>query len=62
VHRDEPLDRCKTCYWPAREERWFSKMWKTDLKNYKKGLEIIKTVNIHEKDNIDNTTILDRSD
>lgn len=62
VHRDKPLDRCKTCYWPAPTDRWSTNTWKTDIRNYKKGLEIIKTVNIHEKDNIDNTTILDKSD
>lgn len=62
VHRDEPLDRCKTCYWPGKTELWSSNKWKTDLRNFDKGVQIIETVNIYEKDNIDNTTILDRSD
>ena len=62
VHRDEPLNRCETCYWPGKTDLWSSNKWKTDLRNFDKGVQIIETVNIHEKDNIDNTTILDRSD
>lgn len=62
VHRDEPLDRCKTCYWPAPTDRWSTNTWKTDIRNYNKGLKIIETVNTYEETNIDNTTILDRSD
>jgi len=62
AHRDEPLNRCKTCYWPAKTDLWSSNKWKTDLRNFDKGVQIIKTINIYEKDNIDNTTILDRSD
>lgn len=59
VHSDEPLDRCETCYWPAPTERWGSNTWKTDNKNFKKGLKIIETVNVYEKD-IVSTTILDK--
>jgi len=62
VHRDEPLNRCETCYWPGKTDLWSSNKWKTDLRNFDKGVQIIETVNIYEKDNIDNTTILDRSD
>lgn len=59
VHSDEPLDRCKTCYWPGKESTWSSNKWKTDIKNFDKGINIIETVNVYEKDIID-TTILDQ--
>tara|TARA_R110002153_G_scaffold109538_1_gene250504 strand:+ start:114 stop:953 length:840 start_codon:yes stop_codon:yes gene_type:complete len=59
VHRDEPLDRCETCYWPGKQATWSSNKWKTDIRNFDKGINIIETVNVYEKDIID-TTILDQ--
>mgnify|MGYP003972798417 FL=1 len=59
VHSDEPLDRCETCYWPGKQETWSSNKWKTDIRNFDKGINIIETVNVYEKDII-NTTILDQ--
>tara|TARA_Y100000389_G_scaffold11938_1_gene10873 strand:+ start:2297 stop:3136 length:840 start_codon:yes stop_codon:yes gene_type:complete len=59
VHREEPLDRCETCYWPGKQSPWSSNKWKTDIRNFDKGINIIETVNVYEKDIID-TTILDQ--
>lgn len=41
VNKDEPLNRCETCYWFPREETWSSLNIKKDIKNYERAISIL---------------------
>ena len=46
VERDAPLAACTDCCWPPKKNPWKSLNAKADNKNYNKGLELIRSVNV----------------
>lgn len=51
ISSDKPLDHCKVCPFPPKQEKWGSNNLPIDTKNFQRGIELIKK---YKQDYLDN--------